>query len=375
MKYANAALLAILNSGADEFIYADLYKFELRNGETIYWTDWQVNVVKDSVTYLATKAILNGTQYRLTRGLEVSECSFELIPFEDTLINGITVLKAAQNGLFDRAIVTKYRLFLTETEAASIPINEPSANALLLFLGEATDIVPFGNSITFSVKSMTNLLNIMMPRRQYQPRCSYTFGDSNCQFVRSSLAVSGSATVATTTSNLVTDLTNDPGYFNNGTIYFTSGKNQGITRTVKNYSSGNVTLVAPFPSQVENGDQFTATPGCNKNYAGATTSANAAARTGSTVSQIISSLKYADGYFIGGSVTFTSGNLKGQTRTVTNWASGIATVSPGFTETPQVGDSFTISTISTNVTGSCTGYSNTSHFGGFPYVPVPETSF
>jgi len=57
------------------------------------------------------------------------------------------------------------------------------------------------------------------------------------------------------------------GYFNLGTIAFTTGANAGISRTVKTYlqgASGTVSLIAPFPLQAQAGDAFTLTPGRDK---------------------------------------------------------------------------------------------------------------
>ena len=375
MKFANTALLTILNSGNGQFIYADLWKIALRTGLTLYYTDWGANVTQGGVTYLSTTSLVSESKYKLQRGLAVDECDLTMNPSSNDSVGGVSFIKAVTNGMFDRAVVTKYRQFMSAAEAQKVPVVNPAANALLLFLGEISDWEMTNMAIDFKIKSMLNLLNIQMPRRQYQPTCGFVFGDSNCTKNRSALVVSGSATLASTSSTIITGLTNTAGYFNNGVLTFTSGANVGVIRTVKSYQNGTFTLVAPFPNPVSVGDSFSATPGCNKNYAGVITNVNAAALVGSTVTTIYNTLKYASGYFNGGTLQFTSGANAGQSRAVSSWQTGAAYLSSGFSAAPAVGDSFTITASSSNTSGSCTGNANTAHFGGMPYVPVPESAY
>lgn len=375
MKYANASLLAMLNGNTGQFIYADLWKFALRTGITIFYTDWGVNVTVDSHTYVSTKSLVSDSRYRLQRGLDVDECDLTINPSGNDSVGGVSFIRAVTNGMFDRAVVTKYRQFMTAAEVAKLPVASPAANALLLFLGEICDWEMTNTGVDFKIKSMLNLLNINMPRRQYQPTCGFVFGDSNCTKNRAALVVTGAVTANTTTSTITTGLSNPAGYFNNGVLTFTSGLNAGVIRTVKSYQNGIFTLVAPFPNPVTAGDGFSATPGCNKNYAGAVTSAKAATLGGATASIIYSSLKYAAGYFNGGTLQFTTGANAGQSRTVSSWQTGAAFLSSAFPNAPATGDSFLLTASSANTSGSCTGNSNTANFGGMPYVPVPETSY
>jgi hypothetical protein len=246
------------------------------------------------------------------------------------------------------------------------------------------------------------------------------------------------------------------GYFNNGTVAATSGVNNGMSRTVKSYNPGSITLVAPFPNVFTTGDTFNITPGCTKNFSGAIQSFNGSATDGSTPliilsgngapggmyngmtllftsgannaqgqiieswtagravmrapflnaptlgdafniinpsgtivsianivtsvrtqSTIPSNLTNADGFFNGGTLQFTSGTNVGQTQTVSAWTNGIATTSGTFSNVPAVGDEFSISSISTNTQGTCTGFWGADaplHFGGERFIPVPETS-
>lgn len=374
MKYANAALLNILNGPAPYF-YADLWEIALRSGVTKLYTDWPFDITIGSNVYKSSLSLVSSSRYKLKRGLEVDECDLTMNQSDADTVSGVSFAHAVANGLFDRAVVTKYRQFLTATEATSANIIDPSANTILLFLGEINDWTLTNTGTDFKIKSMLNLLNVYMPRRQYQPTCGFVFGDANCTKARAALAVNGAVTLATSNTTIKTDTTETDGYFNNGVIKFTSGNNIGVVRTVKSYQGGAFNLVAPFPNSIAVGDTFTATPGCNKNFAGAITSVTGAASVNSTVNTIYNTLKYASGYFTGGTITFTSGDNSGQSRSIRSWQIGVANVSSGFTATPAEGDSFVITATSANLNGSCSGYENTAHFGGFPFIPVPETSY
>ena len=54
------------------------------------------------------------------------------------------------------------------------------------------------------------------------------------------------------------------GWFDLGTVTFTSGANNGISRTVKSYAPGVLNFSLPWPYTPAPGDTFTAYPGCDK---------------------------------------------------------------------------------------------------------------
>ena len=54
------------------------------------------------------------------------------------------------------------------------------------------------------------------------------------------------------------------GYFDLGVVKFTSGANNGVARTVKRHTSGQLVTLQPLPAAVANGDTFQVWPGCDK---------------------------------------------------------------------------------------------------------------
>jgi uncharacterized phage protein (TIGR02218 family) len=136
----------------------------------------------------------------------------------------------------------------------------------ILFSGRVSAVQPSRNEIAVDVTSDFELFNVQMPRNLYQPGCIHTLFDSGCALTKSSFLTSGVVTTGSTASVIAaTALSQATGYFDLGTILFTSGANQGITRSVKAFvHSTSVEVALPFPSVPAVGDTFSIYPGCDK---------------------------------------------------------------------------------------------------------------
>lgn len=367
MKAVSTALNNIL-TGSSTYRMADLWTITLKNGTVLRYTDADINLTLSGDTFYANDVLLKGAGVNWTTGLEVGEDNLEMFPSPTSMVGAIPFKEAVKAGLFDRAIVRRERVFMTTW-------GDTSPGSVVLFVGEVTDPQATRNTVNMTCKDMRNLLNVNMNSRQFQPTCGFVFGDSNCGVVRAALAKTSTVLSGSSGSVINCSLTDAAGYFNNGVLTFTSGQNTGVSRSVKYWTPGQVQLVAPFPYTPAIGDAFSLTPGCTKNFAGATQAFTAGATSGSTPNYIHCDLTHAAGYFNGGTLQFTSGANVGQTRTVSAWVAGMATVSSAFSNTPAIGDTFVITAVSTNTVGSCTGYSNTTKFGGMRFVPVAETSY
>jgi hypothetical protein len=198
------------------------------------------------------------------------------------------------------------------------------------------------NTATLKCKDATNLLNIYMPRRQYQPTCSWTFGDSNCTIDKAALTVNSSVGAGSGGNLILAPLTEPAGYFNFGTVTFTSGLNEGISRSVKTYARGSITLTGPLPSPPAVGDTFGIAPGCSKNYAGVTESFSGAAESGLSPSFIGNTLGNPAGTYNGYTMTFTSGALNGQSGMISSWSPNTAIMATPFNQAPSELDNFEI---------------------------------
>jgi len=100
-------------------------------------------------------------------------------------------------------------------------------------------------------------------------------------------------------------------------------------------------------------------------------------QAGSTVNKLLTTLVQADAYFDNGQLVFTSGANNGHLVAVKKYLNSGGTVYfvVPLPAVPSVGDTFTIYPGCDKTQATCAGkFSNLVNFGGFPYVPAPETA-
>lgn len=96
---------------------------------------------------------------------------------------------------------------------------------------------------------------------------------------------------------------------------------------------------------------------------------------GSTVNKLISLSAKADGYYDNGQVLFTSGPNNGLLKAVKQYFGQEFFFNSPLPFAPNAGDAFTAYPGDDKTQGTCTNkFNNLANFGGFPYVPVPETA-
>ncbi len=114
--------------------------------------------------------------------------------------------------------------------------------------------------------------------------------------------------------------------------------------------------------------------GCTLNASSFTSSGNTAA--GSTTTQISSNLTQPDGYFALGIMMWTSGANNQIARSIKSYVAGNLTVIQPLPLAPSPGDTFTVSAGCDKQQSTCSSkFSNVLNFGGFPYIPTPETAY
>ena len=97
---------------------------------------------------------------------------------------------------------------------------------------------------------------------------------------------------------------------------------------------------------------------------------------GSTPAQIAASVTPTPAnLYIQGTITGVSGRNAGSSRTIANMAGGWVYLKLAFLSPVLSGDQFQLLPGCDRTLASCTSvYNNASHFGGFPYIPTPETA-
>lgn len=256
MKSADSALVTLLST-AREFWMADLYTFTLVDGTVLRYTSADIDVTTGGRTFLRTGPIIKRSRTRVALGTSVDQLDLDISADSSILLSGLPWLQAITNGALDGAVVDLERAFAA-TPGGSI------AGTIVLFSGRVSDTTTDSLTAKVIVRSFMELLNTPLPRNLYQPPCGYSLYDTGCGVSRAAFAAYSAVASGSTRQVLNCALGNAAGYFDIGELVFTGGQNLGVTRTVKTYAPGVVTLAYPLPKPVANGDTFTIYPGCDK---------------------------------------------------------------------------------------------------------------
>jgi len=267
MKTASTTLINLLASR--QFFSVDLYQFSLVGGGVLNYCSGDADINWNGITWSTGGS--SGPYFdrsdsrakcRWKIGVEVDSLVFDVIPGSASIF-GTGFLSAVRQGMFDGAELTLYRAFMST-------YGDTADGAVIMFAGRVAEIDATRSLATFTVNSHLELLNQNLPRNIYQASCLNSLFDSGCGLNKATFTVSGSALSGSTSSVINASLGQASGYFDMGTLSFTSGANDGLSRTVKSYiHSGvsSVSLVSPFPGIVNIGDSFSITAGCDKQQA------------------------------------------------------------------------------------------------------------
>lgn len=256
MKTATRELIDLLH-GSDEFLMADLFGITLSNGQILRHTNADMPVVWDGQTYEAHKLIIKRGATRVAVGLDVDSNTLEIAAEPDYRLEGLQWSEAALGGALDGARVVIERIFFSDW---ATPVG-----AVVIFSGRVSDVSGSRSAVKVDVKSDIELLNVSSPRNIYQAGCMRTLYDGGCKVNREKFTVNGRVTANSTTgTELACNLTQADGWFNQGVIKFTSGRNAGLSRTVKEHKGGRLSFALRLPFPPQSGDVFKIYPGCDK---------------------------------------------------------------------------------------------------------------
>lgn len=260
MRTASPALTEFLRT-ADQVIVADLLTITLVTGVVIRLTNCDVDLTVGGYTYSHSSPLFTRGTTTVKVGLDVDTLPLTIMPAATDTIGGVPWCAAARIGVFDGARVRVDKVFMPTARDVSM-------GTLNLFEGRMAGTEIDRGMIRATIKSELELLNSVFPKNLYQPGCVHTLYDSGCALLRAAYQASGSVGAGSTTSILsVTGLSQGAGYYDLGSITFTSGVNSGLRRAVKSYTGGSVSLYVPLPSAPVAGDAFTIVAGCDKTQA------------------------------------------------------------------------------------------------------------
>ena len=261
MKATTTAVLAAINGArvrADApLAFAECFTFALATGAVLTWTNVDLPVTYNGVTFSATGPLVQGLRYKASVGLEVDKQRIVIAARPSDLISGAPALTAIRAGAFDGARVQRDRVFLTALGGAVI-------GGVTLFHGRVATVDSVGRtSAEITVASDLVVLDYDMPRNVYSPTCLHTLYDSGCGIVRGTYSASGVVGAGSTASVIYTSVARAE--HAQGAIVFTSGLDANLRATVKSAAPGvSLTLMYPLPNIPAAGDGFSIAFGCDR---------------------------------------------------------------------------------------------------------------
>ncbi len=255
MRTASPELIALLDAGGP-FFRASLFTFTLADGTVYRYTSADIDMVVGGQTYLSTGPQIEAENVDTATGLEVSTLSLTVYADQAHLLAGVPWTHAIRLGKLYGARV-RYDWLISDDW------QDTSYGTVHLFDGRVSDFEALSTEIRLTIKSDVELLDIMMPHDMYQPSCLNTLFDARCKKSAAAFKVSTTVGAGSTLTRINTGTAYAADYFALGKIVFTSGVNQGLVRSVREYSGGQFLLSAPLVEPCAVGDTFDAWPGCD----------------------------------------------------------------------------------------------------------------
>lgn len=257
MRAASAKLIALLD--ADQFLMADLYTITTVQNDVYRYTNYDYDLVVGGHVYKSGGPIISREGISLSLGIEVDNLSVTIDVTDDQTFEGVRVVQAFHNGQMDGARFKLERIFMN----MNTPTNT-SAGTIKLFEGRLIEPEMDRNTISVSVASDLDDLNVQMPRNLYQPSCTNTLFDSACGLLRQNHVVSTTIESGSTASRILCQVNQPQGWFTQGVIEFLDGGNKGLKRTVRLHESGALLLTLPLLEEPQLGQRINIYPGCDK---------------------------------------------------------------------------------------------------------------
>ena len=263
MRSASSALISLLGSST-QFLMTDLLTITQASGAITRLTQWQTDLVVGGNTYASGPLKFIRDTVKVSVGVTVDTMGVTLqcgVGGSAALLAGVPWPQAVRTGALDGARVTLERLFMATP-------GDTSAGTVILFAGRVAEATPSRDEVAMTVKSDLELLDTQLPINLFQPGCVHTLYDVGCTLLKSAFS-NALSILAGATANTITASTSRPtGYFDLGTITFTSGALNGQSFSVKAFTqsagTGTFSFPLPLPQAPATSDTFNAYPGCDK---------------------------------------------------------------------------------------------------------------
>lgn len=251
MRQINPNLVQHLNSGSTTLCHC--WKLLRRDGTVLAFTDHDIDVTLNGVTYLARSGV-DGTNLETSLGFSVGGAEFSSALTSEAL-NGDDLV----NGKDDDATVETWLVNWADT-----------SQNLLLDIGTIGQVKRSEFGFTAELRGLAHQLD-QETGRLFQKGCAADLGDAKCGVALSAFTLSGAISKTDGATRFDAALAGyDDGWFTAGKLTFTSGANSGALRSLKsdadNGTSHSFELWTPLASALAVGDTFTLSAGCDKSF-------------------------------------------------------------------------------------------------------------
>ncbi|UAT42662.1 DUF2163 domain-containing protein [Anaplasmataceae bacterium AB001_6] len=218
----------------------------LNNKDVISLTNYNKDLIHKNITYKgkAKLSITNRTQSNEDKATKLIISS--IIDSEEIKPEYM------HQGLFNNATI-----FINSIEKS----NEIKP----FFSGKITQTAQDDNRIKIYAESDIAYLSKIIIGQTISKNCNASLFDSKCTLNRATYQNKGQISKIITSDTFIdSTLSKADGYFNFGEIEFTSGRNKNINFKILRYEKQAFSLSLPIKYELEIGDEFIATAGCNK---------------------------------------------------------------------------------------------------------------
>lgn len=210
--------------------------------------------------------VVKRDRVKWVRGIEVDQLKVSL--FGPTVqVDGNALPAFAAAGGLDGAAIQLERTYLNDSG-----VNQGS---LVWFTGVAADVYPSRMGAELIVRGQLTQLSQQLPRNLYQSACLNDVYDASCAVAKASFTVTGTVTAVGSGYNPAITVSVPTAlaarWAELGICKFTSGANNGLSRTVQAQPASGLSVTLqfsrPFPFPVSAGNTLTLRAGCDKTAA------------------------------------------------------------------------------------------------------------
>ena len=232
---------------------ARCWKITLKNSEVFAFTTASEDFTYDGIKYNQVSA---NDVSDLNTNLDINN---DTVKISNLICSDLISANDILSGKYDGASV---ELFIVD-------LKNLDKGKLSLINGRISDIEFKDNTFIANIKGLKDEIDKVIGD-VYTPLCRASFCDKKCKLNSTNFTYEGTVDTIIDSVMFITKnntiLSKSSGYFENGTIEFTSGNNIGQKTEIKQFNSGKFMLSSELPYKLNTGDTFKAITGCDKQF-------------------------------------------------------------------------------------------------------------